>query len=109
MPGDAGGQFATRYGWYVAAARRRVVPNWDQLSIDPGVRNSRTLHCVISFRIMHDGSVKDARIYQSSGNSSWDNAGLRAIMNSNPFPSLPSDWSAPDVAVLWDFPEATTP
>jgi len=109
MPGDAGGQFATRYGWYIAAARRRVQPNWDQLSIDPGVRYSRTLHCVISFRIMRDGSVKDARIQQSSGNSSWDNSGLRAILNSNPFPPLPSDWSGTEVSVLWDFPDAATP
>ena len=109
MPGDAGGQFATRYGWYIAAARRRVQPNWDQLSIDPGVRNSRTLHCVISFRIMRDGSVRDARIQQSSGNSSWDTSGLRAILNSNPFPPLPSDWSGSEVSVLWDFPDAATP
>jgi TonB family protein len=109
MPGDAGGQFATRYGWYIAAARRRVQPNWDQLSIDPAVRNSRTLHCVVSFNIMHDGSVKNVRIYQSSGNTSWDNAGLRAILSSNPFSPLPSDWSPPDVSVLWDFPDAATP
>ena len=109
MPGDAGRQFATRYGWYIAAARRRVQPNWDQLSIDPGVRNSRTLHCVIGFTIMHDGSVKNVRVSQSSGNSSWDNSGLRAILNSNPFPPLPSDWSGSDVSVLWDFPDAATP
>lgn len=109
MPGDAGGQFATRYGWYIAAARRRVQPNWDLLSVDPGVRNSRTLHCVIAFTIMHDGTVKNARISQSSGNASWDNAGLRAILSSNPFPPLPSDWSGPDVSVLWDFPDAGTP
>src|SRR5258706_651071 len=109
MPGDAGGQFATRYGWYIAAARRRVQPNWDLMAIDPSVRNSKTLHCVISFTIMRDGNVKNARIYQSSGNSSWDNSGLRAILNSNPFPPLPSDWSGSEVSVLWDFPNAATP
>jgi TonB family protein len=105
VQGQGGADFATRYGWYIAAARRRVAPNWNLLFLDPAVRNSRSLHCVISFTIMHDGTVKNLRIQQSSGNSSWDNSGLRAIQSSSPFPPLPSDWSAPDVSVLWDFPD----
>lgn len=104
-PGQGGTDFATRYGWYIAAAKRRVAPNWNLLFLDPAARNSRTLHCVISFTIMRDGSIKNLRISQSSGNSSWDNSGLRAIQSSMPFAPLPSDWKAPDVSVLWDFPD----
>jgi TonB family protein len=69
------------------------------------VRNSRILHCVISFTIMRDGTVKSLRVAESSGNASWDNSGLRAIQSSIPFPPLPSDWSAGEVSVLWDFPD----
>jgi TonB family protein len=105
MQGQGGADFATRYGWYIAAARRRVAPNWNLLFLDPSVRNSRTLHCVISFTILRDGSIKNLRIAQSSGNASWDNSGLRAIQSSVPFPPLPNDWAASDVAVLWDFPD----
>jgi TonB family protein len=105
VQGAGGADFATRYGWYIAAAKRRVEPNWNLLFLDPAVRNSRTLHCVITFTIMRDGSVKNLRVGESSGNASWDNAGLRAIQSSIPFPSLPSDWAAPDVSVLWDFPD----
>jgi TonB family protein len=108
VPGAGGADFAARYGWYIAAAKRRVAPNWNTLFLDPSVRNSRTLHCVISFTIMKDGSVKNLRISQSSGNSSWDTSGLRAIQSSSPFPPLPNDWSAPDVSVLWDFPDVDT-
>jgi TonB family protein len=108
MAGTAGGQFAGRYPWYISAAKRRVQPNWDQLSIDASVRNSNVLHCEITFTIMRDGSVRNARISKSSGNYSWDNAGLRAILSSNPFAPLPSDWSAPSVDVLWDFPDTPT-
>ena len=103
--GGAAGDFATRYGWYIAAAKRRVDPNWDRMSIDPAARNSTTLHCAISFTIMRDGTIKNARIAESSGNLSWDNAGLRAIMNSNPLPALPSDYAPQEVSVTWDFPE----
>jgi len=105
VQGQGGADFATRYGWYIEAARRRVQPNWNVLMLDPAVRNSTTLHCVISFTIQRDGSIKNLRIAQSSGNSSWDYSGLRAIQSSAPFPPLPSDWSGGEVAVLWDFPE----
>ena len=107
MAGQAGGDFATRYGWYIAAARRRVAPNWDRLSIDPNVRNSTTLHCAVSFIIERNGTVKDVRLTESSGNLSWDNAGVRAILNSSPLPPLPSDYSHQEVSVTWDFPEKT--
>src|SRR3989440_980308 len=50
-------------------------------------------------------SIKNLRVEQSSGNSSWDTSGLRAIQSSSPFPPLPSDWKPPDVSVLWDFPD----
>lgn len=102
---QAGGEFAARYPWYIAAAKRRVAPNWNLLLLDPSVRNSRTLHCVISFTIMRDGTVKNIRISQSSGNASWDNSGLRAIESSIPFAPLPGDWREPEVSVLWDFPD----
>ena len=109
VQGQGGNDFTTRYGWYIAAAKRRVAPNWNVLFLDPSVRNSQTLHCVISFTIMHDGTVRNLRIAQSSGNSSWDNSGLRAIQSSSPFPPLPNDWTAPDVSVLWDFPDRENP
>jgi protein TonB len=109
MGGQAGGDFATRYGWYIAAAIRRVQPNWDLLSIDASVRNSQTLHCEITFAIQRDGSVKNVRVSRSSGNLSWDNAGIRAILASSPFAPLPTDWQAPDVTVYWDFPDSVKP
>ena len=90
VPGQGGGDFATRFGWYIQAAKRRVDPNWDRLSIDSSVRNSTALHCAVSFSVNRDGSIKNVRITQSSGNLSWDNAGLRAIMSSNPLPPLPA-------------------
>jgi TonB family protein len=105
VQGQGSTDFASRYGWYIAAAKRRVAPNWNLLFLDPQARNSRTLHCVITFTILRDGTVKNLRIEQSSGNSSWDTAGLRAIQSSSPFQPLPSDWKAPEVSVLWDFPD----
>ena len=105
VQGAGSADFATRYGWYIAAAKRRVAPNWNLLFLDPAVRNSRTLHCVISFTIMRDGTLKNVRVAESSGNASWDTSGLRAIQSSIPFPPLPGDWTPGQVSVLWDFPD----
>jgi len=105
VQGAGSADFAARYGWYIAAAKRRVAPNWNLLFLDPSVRNSRTLHCVISFTIMRDGTLKNIRVAESSGNSSWDTSGLRAIQSSIPFPPLPNDWAPGEVSVLWDFPD----
>src|SRR6266851_2522317 len=109
VPGQGNNDFSTRYGWYIAAAKRRVAPNWNVLFLDPSVRNSQTLHCVISFTILRDGTIKNLRVSQSSGNSSFDTSGLRALQSSVPFAPLPTDLKAPDVDVLWDFPERENP
>ncbi len=74
-----------------------------QNTIDARVLATGTAHCVVSFTIMRDGSVKNVRISQTSGDSSLDNSGLRAVLNSNPMPALPGDYSGSYVNVDFDF------
>ncbi len=103
VKGEGGGDFATRYGWYIDSVKRRVQTNWLQNTIDPALRQQRTAHAVVAFTIYRDGSVKDIKIYQTSGNLSMDNSGLRALMASNPMPALPPDYHGSYVTVLFDF------
>jgi protein TonB len=100
---EGGGDFASRYGWYVESVKRRIQTNWLQNTIDPGVRAARAAHAVVEFTIYKDGTVKDIRVTQTSGNLSMDNSGLRAIMSSNPMPGLPPDYSGSSVRVVFDF------
>jgi periplasmic protein TonB len=101
--GQGGGDFASRYSWYVEAVRRRIGENWLQSTIDPSVRAARTAHCVMSFRIYRDGSVKNIQLTQSSGNLSMDNSAQRALLSAVPMPALPSDYSGGYVDVTFDF------
>ena len=103
VQGQGGGDFVGRYPWYVEAIRRRIAQNWIQSAIDPAARASRTIHAVTTFTIARDGSVKDARIVQTSGNASFDTSGLRAILASSPMPPLPNDYAGSYVAVTFDF------
>lgn len=98
-----GGNFASRYGWYIESVKRRIQGNWLQSTIDPSVRMARTARCTVEFTIYRDGTVKGIRISQTSGNLSLDNSGLRAILASNPMPTLPPDYSGTYVTVFFDF------
>ena len=100
---EGGGDFASRYGWYVESVKRRIQTNWLQNTIDPGVRAARAAHAVVEFTVYKDGTVKDIRVTQTSGNLSMDNSGLRAIMSSNPMPGLPPDYSGSSVASRFRF------
>jgi len=48
---------------------------------------------VITFDISRDGSVKNAKVAQSSGNSTLDLSAIRAVTDAGPFPPLPPNYS----------------
>jgi TonB family protein len=103
MQGQGGGDFALRYGWYVDAVRRKISQNWLQSTIDPGIRASRTAKCTYTFTIMRDGTVKDIRVAQTSGNYSMDTSAQRALLSASPMPPLPGDYAGSYVNVTFDF------
>lgn len=103
VKGEGGGDFASRYGYYIEAVKRRIQSNWHQDMIDQPVRQAHTAHAIVQFTIYKDGTVKDIRISQTSGNLSMDNSGLRALMDCNPMPALPPSYQGSYVTVLFDF------
>jgi TonB family protein len=103
IQGQGGADFASRYGWYIEAVKNRIYGNWQQWTIDNAVRNSRTIHCAVTFTIGKDGTLKDVQISESSGNSSYDNSAYRAVLSSSPVTKLPGDYSGSYVVATLDF------
>lgn len=103
IQGQGGGDFASRYGWYIESVKRRIQQNWLQNTIDPNVRAARIAKTTMEFTIQRDGTIKDIKLFQSSGNLSMDNSGMRALLASSPLPTLPSDYSGSYVRVTFDF------
>jgi protein TonB len=101
--GQGGGDFGSRYPWYVDAVRNRVRQVWDQTTIEPAVRAARRAHAVVTFRISSNGTVSNIRTSQSSGNSSMDYSALRALQNIDSFRPLPNDYIGSYVDVTFDF------
>jgi TonB family protein len=103
VQGQGGGDFAARYGWYIEAVRRAVNQNWMQNTIDPAVRAARRAKTTLTFTINRDGTVKNIRIAESSGNRSLDDSAQRALLSIDHFPALPPDYSGRYVDVTFDF------
>jgi protein TonB len=101
--GQGGGDFGSRYPWYVDAVRNRVRQVWDQTTIDPATRAARRAHAVVTFRISSNGAVSNIRMTQTSGNSTMDNSTLRALQNIDSFRPLPNDYMGSYVDVTFDF------
>ncbi len=98
---SGGGDFGSRYSWYVEAVRNRISSNWLQSTVDTNVRAAP--RAVVTFQILRDGSVSIIQITQSSGNVSVDNSARRAILGSSPLPALPSDYRGSNVNVEFWF------
>jgi len=103
VQGQGGGEFATRYGWYVESVRRAISQNWIQTTIDPSVRAARQARSVVAFRIFRNGTVGNIRLVTSSGNRSMDDSATRALLSIDKFPALPADYSGAYVDVTFDF------
>ena len=101
MSGAGGGNFGSRFPWYVEAVQRRISSNWLQSTVDPTVRWAP--RAVVTFQILRDGSATNIQLLQSSGNASVDASAVRAIHDSSPMQRLPSEYPGSNVSVEFWF------
>jgi TonB family protein len=92
-----GGDFGERYGWYVASVRNRISSNWLLSTVSPGILKAPRLY--MTFTILRDGTITNVEITQSSGLPEVDRSALRAVLASNPLPTLPPDYPGNRVKV----------
>lgn len=96
-----GGDFGTRYAWYVRVVQQKVSENWLKYEVDPGITEARRVY--LTFDIMRDGHPTNVQIEQSSGVPSLDQSALRALLRIDTFGPLPSDYSGSKVSVEFWF------
>lgn len=99
--GAGGGNFGSRFPWYVEAVQRRVSSNWLQATVDPSIGTAP--RAVVTFDILRDGTVTNIQVMQSSGNNSVDTSAVRAIRASSPLDRLPGEYSGGKVSVEFWF------
>lgn len=91
--------FGNRFGYYEQLLRDKVARNWRSQDLDSSVRNP----VVVVFDILRSGNVQNVRVTQSSGNFAMDQSAQRAILMSNPFPPLPTQYERESATIEFWF------
>lgn len=99
--GSSGGDFGSKFSYYVEAVQRRVSGNWLQSTVDPGVQSAPEV--VVTFTVHRDGTISSVRLTQSSNNASVDNSAIRAVKDSSPLDPLPAAYQGSYVNVQFTF------
>jgi protein TonB len=97
----SGGDFGTRYGWYVQVIQRKVSENWLKYEVDPNITSAQRVY--ITFDVARDGHPYDIRVEQSSGVPSLDISAVRALQRIDTFGPLPPDYSGSKISVEYWF------
>jgi len=96
-----GGDFGTRFAWYVQGVQRVVSQNWLKYEVDPSIKGAERVY--ITFDITRDGHPSNVQVEQSSGVPSLDISAVRAIQRIDTFGSLPPEYSGNKVSVEFWF------
>jgi len=97
----SGGDFGTKYGWYVQIVQRKVSENWLKYEVDPRITSAQRVY--ITFDVARDGHPYNVRVEQSSGVPSLDVSATRALQRIDTFGPLPPDYSGSKISVEYWF------
>ena len=96
-----GGDFGSRYAYYVQAMTRKVSENWLKYEVDPRIQSANRVY--ITFDIDRSGRPSHIQIEQSSNVPSLDTSAVRALQRIDTFGPLPADYSGSHVSVEYWF------
>lgn len=96
-----GGDFGTKYAWYVHVIQQKVSDNWMRYEVDSRITSAQRVY--ITFDVARDGHPSNIQIEQSSGVPSLDISAVRALQRIDTFGPLPSDYSGSRISVEYWF------
>jgi protein TonB len=96
-----GGDFGTRFGWYVRVVQQKVQQSWLTYDVDRRITEAPRVY--LTFDVLRDGHPANVQVEQSSGIPSLDQSAVRAIQRIDTFGPLPSDYSGNKVSVEFWF------
>ncbi len=96
-----GGDFGSRFAWYVRVVQQKVSENWLKYEVDPNIHDARRVY--ITFEITRSGQPANVQIEQSSGVPSLDQSAVRALQRIDSFGPLPNEYAGNRVSVEFWF------
>jgi protein TonB len=88
----------SRFGAYAALLMERVSQKWNTGGLE-GVRPS----AIVGVEILRNGSIRNPRVIQTSGNYQLDTSALRAVTEAAPLPPLPQEYEKDVLNVEFKF------
>jgi protein TonB len=79
----------------------RVAQKWRTDSVDARIRTLPP--AIVTYEILRNGTVRNVRVVQSSGNALLDNSAQRAIYEAAPFPPLPNGYEGNSAVIEFWF------
>jgi len=86
------------FAYYLVQVRQAIAANWTAPAGVPA--GTRTM---VRFRILRDGTVRDARLAEGSGNQWFDQSAARAVAITRRLPPLPSGYGGSELGVQFGF------
>ena len=96
-----GGDFGTRFGWYVRVIQQKVSENWLKYEVDPRISTAQRVY--ITFDVARDGHPSNVHVEQSSGVPSLDISATRTLQRIDTFGPLPPDYPGSKISVEYWF------
>ncbi len=96
-----GGDFGTKYAWYVRVIQQKVSENWLRYEVDPKITTAQRVY--ITFDVARDGHPLNVQVEQSSGVPALDISATRALQRIDTFGPLPPDYSGSKISVEFWF------
>ena len=96
-----GGDFGSRFAWYVRVVNQKVSENWLKYEVDPRIQNANRVY--LTFDIDRGGRPSHIQVEQSSGVPSLDMSAVRALQRIDTFGPLPADYPGGKVSVEFWF------
>src|ERR1700684_138293 len=96
---QTGGDFGSRFGWYVDVIKRKVAQDWYLQEVEPSTPAGATVF--VQFTVGRDGSPSSVSLATPSSSASLNSSCLHAVQRVDTFGPLPSGYNESSLNVLY--------
>jgi protein TonB len=96
---QTGGDFGSRFGWYVDVIKRKVAQDWYLQEVDPSTPVGATVF--VQFTVARDGSPGNISLATPSSSPSLNSSCLHAVQRVDTFGPLPAGYNESSLNVLY--------
>jgi len=94
-----GGDFGSRFGWYVDVIKRKVAQDWYLQEVEPGTPAGATVF--VQFTVAKDGSPGSISLATPSSSPSLNSSCMHAVQRVDTFGPLPAGYNESTLNVLY--------